>query len=152
MIVPILESPKESEQAYIMSLLNLFKSVATIVDYSQIATRIIPQLWKLSLDESLNIHHFHQISVAIDGLSYNARESHIKKLRAAESLQKPSSNITAANLNVVNLEGPIKMISPDTKLTHLAGSSISSYSASLNGARNSGGVLSKNDISAFERL
>lgn len=75
-----------------MNLLSLFKKVSLILDYTEIASRVIPHLWKISLDISLSISQvnsllfqYQQIASCIDGLSYNVRETHMQKLKALAS-------------------------------------------------------------------
>jgi SCY1-like protein 2 len=62
-VLPILEKEHESDQSYIMALLEIFKSITGMVDYFETASRIIPHLWKISLDPSLTIGQVLKINI-----------------------------------------------------------------------------------------
>ncbi|KAJ3100934.1 hypothetical protein HDU97_001818 [Phlyctochytrium planicorne] len=86
-IIPLLKENKLREPSVLVGLLAIYAELARHVDKDIIATEILPELWKLSIDQVLNVTQFKKFMKVIHELTAKVEEQHSKVLQEMKTME-----------------------------------------------------------------
>lgn len=88
-LLPLLKSMKTRELKIMSSVLKVYTAASAILDPDQIVEQVIPQLWLLSMANTLNSAEYDSYTTALNDISTNIQRAHREKLRSLEG-SKPN--------------------------------------------------------------
>ncbi|KAI9206716.1 kinase-like domain-containing protein [Polychytrium aggregatum] len=86
-VLPMLKQNITREPGVLMAILAVYSEVSKYLDKEAIATEIMPELWKLSMDTLLNAAQFRKFMKIISELTKQIEEQHVKQLE--EMMEAP---------------------------------------------------------------
>ncbi|KAJ3219491.1 hypothetical protein HDU67_000904 [Dinochytrium kinnereticum] len=96
-IIPLLKGNKVREPSILVGLLAVYAELARQLDKEIIATEILPELWKLSIDQVLNVTQFKKFMKVIHELTAKVEEQHVKVLQEMKTMAVSDEKTLAAD-------------------------------------------------------
>ncbi|KAI9347947.1 kinase-like domain-containing protein [Zopfochytrium polystomum] len=86
-VIPALKQNKVREPGIMLAALAVYDELGRHVDKEIIATEVLPELWRMSIDRVLNADQFKKFMKIIRELSTKVEEQHLKMLQELKSVE-----------------------------------------------------------------
>ncbi|KAJ3192840.1 SCY1-like protein 2 [Irineochytrium annulatum] len=86
-IIPLLKQNKLREPSILVALLAVYAELAKQLDKDLIAIDVLPELWKMSIDQVLNVTQFKKFMKVIHELTAKVEEQHLKVLEEMKTME-----------------------------------------------------------------
>ncbi|KAI9327549.1 kinase-like domain-containing protein [Obelidium mucronatum] len=94
-LIPVLKQNKVREAGLLLAILAVYDEVSRHVDREVVAGEVLPEVWKMSVDQVLNVKQFKKFMKVIRELTDRIEEQHTKFLEEVKSMDTPSQSTAA---------------------------------------------------------
>ncbi|KAJ3329806.1 SCY1-like protein 2 [Blyttiomyces sp. JEL0837] len=121
-VLPMLKGNKIREPGIMIAILAVYEELAKNLDKEVIATDILPELWKMALDQMLNVTQFKKFMKVIHDLTTRVEEQHLKVLQELKAVEGASDDTQGKDFESLVRDSRPKATadSPDSSQSNMA--------------------------------